>query len=278
MYTILVHKQFNQMTIRDFLSYFHLSKKLIHLLQMQKKLLVNDVFNQFEYELKTDDLIKIDWKNLHPDFPLTMKKEVVCLYEDEDIAIFDKPSGLLVHEDGRNFDTLTNRVSYYYQEKDYPYPVLPVHRIDSDTSGMVIFGKHPLAMSYLSHLFEAQLIEKMYACLVYGKVSESHGVINKPLGGDRHSNRQVISDQGKPARSDYKVVNYEDEYTRLHVYIHGGRKHQIRVHLESEGFPILGDELYGRKTADRLMLHFKKVTFKHLRTLEDFIMTCDEPF
>jgi len=275
---ISVIEKFNQTSIRDFLSYFHLSKKLIHLLQMQKKLSVNGSFHSFDHCLNTHDLIEIDWKGLHPDFPLTMKKEVKCVYEDDDIAIFDKPSGLLVYEDGKNFDTLTNRVSAYYQNIDYPYPVLPVHRIDSDTSGMVIFGKHPLAMSYLSFLFESQMIEKMYACLVYGRLEEKNGEIDKPIGGDRHSNKQVISPQGKTAKTRYEVVRNEGESTRLHVYIHGGRKHQIRVHLESVGFPVLGDMLYGRKQASRLMLHFKKVTFKHPRTLEIFTFTNPEPF
>ncbi|MBN2300282.1 MAG: RluA family pseudouridine synthase [Acholeplasmataceae bacterium] len=245
---------------------------------MQKKLFVNGTFYAFDFLLNTHDLIEIDWKGLHPDFPLTMKKEVKCVYEDDDIAIFDKPSGLLVHEDGKNFDTLTNRVSAYFQSKGYPYPVLPVHRIDSDTSGMVIFGKHPLAMSYLSYLFESQLIEKMYVCLVHGRLEQETGEIEKQIGGDRHSNKQVISSQGKTAKTSFEVVDYEEESTRLHVYIHGGRKHQIRVHLESIGFPILGDMLYGRKAANRLMLHFKKVSFKHPRNLELFTFTNLEPF
>ncbi|MFA7055306.1 MAG: RluA family pseudouridine synthase [Acholeplasmataceae bacterium] len=278
MYKINVHPEFDQTSIREFLSYFHLSKKLIHLLQMQKKLHINGHFYSFEHALKVGDLITIDWQGLLPDFPLMMDKEIKLVYEDDDIAILDKPSGLLVHEDGKNFDTLTNRVSAYFQRLNYPYPVLPAHRIDSDTSGMVIFGKHPLAMSYLSYLFEAHSIDKMYACLVYGLVSESKGSINKPIGGDRHSNKQVISEQGKLAITDYEVVHHEDEYTRLHVYIHGGRKHQIRVHLESIGYPILGDTLYGRKSANRLMLHFKKVTFKHPRTLENFTFEVNEPF
>jgi 23S rRNA pseudouridine1911/1915/1917 synthase len=278
MFEMIVLPEFNQMTIKVFLSFFHVSKKIIHLLQMQKKLLVNGQFFQFNHILKEEDKISIDWKNLHPDFPLTMKKEVKLLYDDDDLAIFEKPSGLLVHEDGKNFDTLTNRVSAYYQELGYPYPVLPVHRIDLDTSGMVIFGKHPLSMSYLSSLFESQDIEKMYACLVYGHIDERNKVIDKPISGDRHSNKQVISDQGKDAKTSYEVMNYEEESTRLHVFIQGGRKHQIRVHLESIGYPVLGDMLYGRKNADRLMLHFKKVTLIHPRTLKPFTWTSHEPF
>lgn len=278
MFKITVLRPFDQKTIREFLNQYNVSKKLIHLLQMQKMLLVNGVFYAFEHRLSEHDLIEIDWKGLHPDFPLTSQKDVTCLYDDDDIAIFEKPSGLLVHEDGSNYDALTNRVSAYYQQLGYPYPVLPVHRIDQDTSGMVIFGKHPLAMSYLSYLFETQSIEKMYACLVYGHLDDRKGVIDASIGSDRHSNKQVIYDQGKSAKTEYEVIAYEGDWTRLHVIIHGGRKHQIRVHLESIGYPVLGDTLYGRKSADRLMLHFKKATFIHPRTLDLFTWISDEPF
>lgn len=278
MFVFIVNEFFNHMSIRDFLSFYHLSKKIIHLLQMRKQLFVNGMFVSFDTLLNENDMISIDWKDLHPVWPEPVDKNVTCLYEDDDIAIFDKPSGLLVHEDGNIKDTLTNRVSAYYLNKKYPYPVLPVHRIDHDTSGMIIFGKHPLSMSYLSYLFESHDLIKMYACLVDGIIKDKKGVIEKPMSGDRHSNKQIVSKDGKSAKTRFEVVSYEDNHTRCHVYIEGGRKHQIRVHLQSIGFPIIGDKIYGKKSSDRLMLHFKKIEFKHPRTLETFECISNEPF
>ena len=192
------------------------------------------------------------------------------------MLIIDKPIKLLVHSDGQTHDTLTNYVKYHYQ--DHVEAILPAHRLDYDTSGLIIFGKHPLSIAYLSYLFEQQDIEKTYQAVVLGTVKDEKGQIDKPIGKDRHSNKQRVSLMGKPALTSYKVIKRLKDKTLLEVMIAGGRKHQIRVHLSYMGHPIVGDLLYNqiKHESQRLMLHFKKVKFVHPATRK--IIECESTY
>jgi 23S rRNA pseudouridine1911/1915/1917 synthase len=265
-------------SIRAFLENHYVSKSTIYKLESGKKLLVNHVFQPFSKFLAEGDLISIDFTDVKAAAIEPYDDQIEIIFEDEDLVILNKPVQLLVHTDGNTIDTLTNRLASHYAKKGYPYPVLPVHRIDLDTSGMVIFAKHPLSHSYLSHLFESQNIIKIYTCLCQYPFKERHGIIKTNIGSDRHSNRQIISPNGQTALTKFQVIGVEEPYSRVSVEIKGGRKHQIRVHMASIGHPIVGDSLYGHRTNGRMMLHFSSVEFIHPRTLKTFQMTCPAPF
>lgn len=265
-------------SIRAFLESHYISKSTIYKLESSKKLLINGVFQPFSKFIVKDDVITVDFSDIRPHTVEPVPGPVEIIYEDQDLVILNKPIEILVHTDGVTSDTLTNRLAFHYAKKGYPYPVLPVHRIDLDTSGMVIFAKHPLSHSYLSHLFEHQNIVKIYTCLAENPFQENHGVIHTSIGSDRHSNRQIITPNGQKALTKYKVIETFPEYSKVLVEIKGGRKHQIRVHMASIGHPVVGDSMYGHRTNGRMMLHFSSVEFIHPRTLKSFKMTSKEPF
>ncbi len=273
---LLVPQLFDQKRLRDYLNYFHLSKSNIY------KLELNHQVTSYGKIIKNDDLLTFGQKLSIQYEPLlhtiAYQGDVDVLYEDNDILIAHKPAYLLVHTDGVTLDTLTNRVQYYVQSKDIELDIFPVHRIDFETSGMVIFAKHFLAQAYFSHLFEVQDIKKMYICVCRNVFKEKKGIINQPIGKDRHTTKQIISPTGKTCETRYQVVEEKDGLTKVLVDIKGGRKHQIRVHMASINHPIVGDKLYGVNDYKRMLLHFKHVEFIHPRTMELFVFTSQEPF
>lgn len=268
MIDIKIAKYFDKLTIRDILVSFHIAKSKIHNLNgyvyiNQNKALMDDI-------VKTDDVLSIDMRHLNLKEVELVEGPIDKVYEDQDLLIINKPKGILVHTDGNEIDTLTNRVAYHYQ--DYPYPVLPVHRLDVETSGILVFAKHPLSHAYLSYLFEIRQIEKTYEALVEGILKDENKVIKAPIGKDRHQNKQMVTQHGQSAHTTYKVIKRYDDETLCHINIMGGRKHQIRVHMASIGHPVVGDLLYGhiRKTDAPLRLSFIHIKFKHPTSREPF--------
>jgi 23S rRNA pseudouridine1911/1915/1917 synthase len=273
-----VNETFDKKTLRSFFEFFHLSKSNIYKLENSKKVLVNETFYPFNHILNKKDLIYIDLSEIKEDYTESSMGVLDIIYEDEDLLVVNKRSFLLVHSDGKTTEALTNQVKYHYEQLGYPYPVLPVHRIDYETSGMVIFAKHLLSLSYMSYLFSEQKIKKQYVALCEHPFKQKRGLIDGRIGGDRHSDKQVITKTGKEATTLYKVINESNDIQKVEVEIKGGRKHQIRVHLASIGHPIVGDYLYGGKKEKRMMLHFKKVSFIHPRTQKEVTITSTEPF
>ncbi len=264
-------------TIRAFIEGFYVSHKKIYKLDVEKAVLHNGDHVSFDQILNQYDVLEIDETVLKANPVTPNQGDIEIVYEDEDMLILNKPYGCLVYSDGSDYDTLTNRVAYHY---DSYYPILPVHRIDFDTSGLVVFAKHPMCQSYLSRLFELNEINKTYVCLVEKILSEKTGIIDAPIAKDRHDNKMRVSKEGKYARTSYEVIAEYKNMSRLRVMISGGRKHQIRVHLRSIGHPIVSDKLYGHVTSDypRLMLHFETVSFIHPRTHQLLTVTKDAEF
>ncbi|VEU82333.1 RluA family pseudouridine synthase [Acholeplasma hippikon] len=249
-------------TIREYLQSLFVGKAVIYKYSSNKWIFVNDKNVNSEYRLKEDDQIEILLEE--KDTTYFTNEPITIIYEDDDIVLVEKPIDLLVHTDGNEYDTLTDRVGNYYQEKGYKHPVLPAHRIDKDTSGMVLFAKHFVALAYFSNLFENNSIHKIYRCIVEGRMENKEGKIASKLLFDNKQNKMVISKYGKEAESKYVVVRNLLDETVLDVSIKSGRTHQIRVHLASIGHPVVGDKIYGHEKI-RLMLHFRKIGFKHFR-------------
>lgn len=272
-----INKEHQINTIRDFLSFYQVSKKKIYKLNIAKAIKINDQVCDVDTHIKHGDKIDIDASILKAKPVLKTKGQVDVVYEDDDVIIVNKPTRCLVYSDGQDHHTLTNFVNARY---DHPYPILPVHRIDYETSGLIVFAKHPLMLSYLSKQFEDHLIKKTYICLVEGHLEQREGSINAPIGNDRHSDKMIVHKSGKSAHTTYEVIEQRDKYSLLKVGITTGRKHQIRVHLRSIGYPVVSDSLYGHMhlSYQRLMLHFYEISFMHPRTHQVLTVSKDIDF
>ena len=181
------------------------------------------------------------------------KPQFSIIYEDNDIIVVNKTTGITV---------IPNRTGSEKSLKDYlelktGNEIWVVHRIDRETSGIVIFGKNELAHRALNHQFLKRIVTKEYVCLCNGNTTEEWREINKPILQDSRSKMVRINPAGKKAISHFKCVENSKRYSKNIVRIETGRMHQIRIHMASVGHPILGDELYN-KNPEILLSSFKK--------------------
>ena len=202
------------------------------------------------------------------------------LYQDEHILVLDKPSGLLSVPGlgSENQDCLARRVG-----EQYPGALI-VHRLDRDTSGVIIMARDPDAHRALSRQFEKRNVSKIYVAVVAGSMQEEQGVIDLPLRKDidRPPRHMVDPVQGKSAVTNWRVLQRDEDHTRVELRPQTGRSHQLRVHLMSIGHPILGDDLYAPAEvlarAERLLLHALTLSVRHPVTNERVTFTADCPF
>ena len=169
--------------------------------------------------------------------------QLEILYEDDDMVIVNKPAGLLVIPDRFNNELPSlNKI----MESKLGQNVWVVHRLDRDTSGVISFAKNEEAHKYLSKLFQEHRVAKYYYGLVNGRVLTASGTISKPIAEHPFvKGKMIIAKKGKDSVTDYEVVKEWPLYTLLKFRIHTGRTHQIRVHTQSIGHPIVCDEMYG---------------------------------
>ncbi|MQG21008.1 MAG: RluA family pseudouridine synthase [SAR202 cluster bacterium] len=206
------------------------------------------------------------------------------LYEDQDIVVVNKPAGISVHPSGGNRrGTLVNgllaQISDLSEIGGIERPGI-VHRLDKDTSGIILVAKNDYAHHHLSKQFKDRKLEKIYLALVFGQPKSITGVIEGPIGRDpRNRKRMAIVSNGKYARTSYKTLQQSTKQSLLEVYLDTGRTHQIRVHMASIGHPIIGDRAYGGKSAliNRQFLHAHKISFTHPRTNDTVALTADIP-
>jgi 23S rRNA pseudouridine1911/1915/1917 synthase len=202
-----------------------------------------------------------------------MPLEVV--FEDDDLLVINKPAGMVVHPaQGHDHGTLVNALLARYPDlaaltlADRPGIV---HRLDRDTSGLIIVARNPLALRRLQQQFKARTVEKIYLALVFGRPEAAEGIIDMPLGRDpRFRQKMAPRADGKPARTHYRVIEDFGQYSLLEVGLETGRTHQIRVHLAWLKCPVVGDTVYGRKKnalgLKRQFLHAWRLRFEHPRT------------
>lgn len=271
-----VNKMFNQKSIVDFFGYFSFGKdKLSKLICNYKVEINNNIVKTKDNVIYENDIITIE-SDIDELIPYDLKINI--LYEDKYIIAVNKPKNILIHSDGNNYQTLLNAVYSYLLKKDKTPYVYPIHRIDYETTGIVIFAKDPLTLSFLCMEIEKHKVIKEYVCLCENSFDELEGTINKKISGNRHnSKKQVVTKTGKEATTQYQVLQ-NGKRSLVKVKIAHGRKHQIRVHMSSIKHPIIGDALYGNYDKDGLKLHFKSVTFYHPFLYKKMNIFCKEDF
>jgi tRNA pseudouridine32 synthase/23S rRNA pseudouridine746 synthase len=193
-----------------------------------------------------------------PDTPLAV------LHQDHELLVVDKPAGLLsVPGKGAHLaDCLLARLQAAFPE------ALLVHRLDRDTSGVMVFALTPNAQRHLGLQFEKRQVRKVYVARVWGRLEPKTGTIDLPLIVDwpNRPRQMVDRERGRPAITDWRVVRYEEDATRVRLYPKTGRSHQLRVHMKEMGHPILGDPFYAEgpaRDAPRLMLHAESLRLRH---------------
>lgn len=211
----------------------------------------------------------------------------VC-YEDDDVIVVNKPKGLVVHPaPGHPDGTLVNALIYHCGESlsgigGEKRPGI-VHRIDKDTSGLIIAAKNDAAHAALAAQLKDHTLARTYECIVCGSVRADRGTIDAPIGrSERDRKKMAVTEKNsRSAVTHFEVIARYRGYTHLRCRLETGRTHQIRVHLSWQNHPILGDLVYGRKKPELGMqsqcLHAKELTFLHPRTGQKLTVTCPLP-
>lgn len=246
---------------------------------------VNDKIIKSNYKLKINDNIEITIKD--PEATDIMPQDIPLdiYYEDSDIIVVNKPSGMVVHPAIGNYkDTLVNALLFHCKDLSGINGEIRagiVHRIDKDTSGLLVACKNDLAHKNLSQQFMDHKVNKIYYALVNGVINHNIGLINAPIGRNPESRQQMaVVENGKESITHFKVLERFKKHTLVEVKLETGRTHQIRVHMKYIGFPLVGDPVYGLRKVEGTngqLLHAKKLEFHHPRTNEFLSFECPLP-
>ena len=255
-----------------------LSRSMIQKMLEDGKILVNGKKEKASYKTKLNDKILIE-EVIAKEIELKAQDiPIEIIYEDSDIIVVNKPKGMVVHPANGNPDgTLVNAIMNICKDSlsGIGGEIRPgiVHRIDKDTSGLLIIAKNDKAHINLSEQIKNREITKKYVALVRGNIKEKNATIDMPIGrSDKDRKKMAVRKDGKNAVTHFDVIQRYEGYTYLDIKIDTGRTHQIRVHLAEIGYPIVGDSVYsnGRNPfgVEGQMLHAKSLEFKHPTTGE----------
>jgi pseudouridine synthase, rluA family len=237
-----------------------------------RNITVNGKPTKSSYKIEENDEIAIEVPEVETTEIKPENIKIDIVYEDSDIAVINKQAGLVVHPaHGHYSGTLVNAILYHIKDlSGINGEIRPgiVHRLDKDTSGLIVIAKNDKVHTALTEMFQEKKIRKTYLAILKGKLNKSEGKIVTQIGRDKNNRKKmtVIDDvtKGKTAITNYRVISQNNLFTLVKVNIETGRTHQIRVHMRHLGYPILGDSVYGRKDNEkRQMLHAYKLEFLH---------------
>lgn len=254
-----------------------LSRTKISKMIKENKILVNDKKIKTSYTLKENDIIKMEEYveeelNLEPE-----KMDLDIVYEDKDVIVVNKANGIVVHPAvGNTKHTLVNGLLYHSKElSDINGEFRPgiVHRIDAYTTGLLMVAKNNYAHEFLAHQLEEKTTTRKYVALVWGVINTDTGTIDAPIGRDVNDRKKMtVTDiNAKEAITHFKVLERYSSTTLIELQLETGRTHQIRVHMNYIGYPVVNDPVYGRrKIIDETgqCLHAKTLGFIHPKTKE----------
>lgn len=252
------------------------SRNSLQKMIVQGDILVNGKTVSRHYKVKEKDVITINLPPVKPHKAFPEKIPLNIIYEDKAVIVLNKPAGIVVHPACGNYSgTLVNALLYYFPSLDKgKFPDINrvglVHRLDKDTSGVMVVAKNNISLSRLAKQFENRKVEKVYLALVFGKIINPEGSIEAPVGRKITDRRKmaVTSISSRQAITDFRVHEILGDFTLLEVRPKTGRTHQIRVHLAHIGHPVVGDSEYGRPApknwgVSRQLLHAYKLGFIH---------------
>lgn len=250
------------------------SRAKVQKLLENESILVNDKDVKNNYKLKLNDVITVgetedDSMNVNPE-----KMDLDIIYEDNDLIVVNKANGVVVHPAaGINHGTLVNGLMYHSQElskKNGMFRPGIVHRIDAYTTGLLVVAKNDKAHEILAKQLEEKTAERKYVALVWGVIQNDTGLIDAPIGRDpKDRKKMAVVSTGKNAITHFKVLERYKNTTLIELKLETGRTHQIRVHMNYIGYPIVNDPVYGkRKLIDETgqCLHAKTLGFVHPST------------
>ncbi len=266
------------------------SRVQIHTLIKEGKVMVNGSMAKPGEKFKGGELVRVELPPTPESNLIAEDMPLNILYEDDALLVLDKPAGLVVHPGTGNFSgTLVHGLLGKYPElaalgdsdEENEDRVGIVHRLDKETSGLMVVGRTMDAVRHLSQQFQERLVDKMYIALLEKQPKSLNGIVDAPIARDaRNRKRMSVQANGRPARSQFEVtdLDFVGGQALVKVTIFTGRTHQIRVHMAFIGCPVVGDILYGRKrriALDRQFLHATHLAFNHPVTGER--MAFDSP-
>jgi len=264
-----------------------ISRNKIQKLINDNNILVNGKSVKASYIVRVDDLIECDflYKEKIDILPEDIPLDIV--YEDDDLLVVNKPSGMVVHPAVGNYShTLVNALMYHCNNLSQVNGVIRpgiVHRIDADTSGLLLVAKNDMAPVDLAKQISEKSVKREYITLVDGVIKEDTATIDAPIGRDVKNRKKmcVTADNSKDAITNIRVIERYKNSTLITCSLLTGRTHQIRVHMNYIGHSVINDPVYGsKKLIDPLfgqMLHARKIGFVHPRTHEYMEFSCEPP-
>lgn len=249
------------------------TRSKIQLMIEGNEILVNGKPTKASYLLRKDDILKIEEKEPEVTDIKAQNIPLDIYYEDEDVIVINKPSGMVVHPANGNYEgTLVNALMHHCKDLSAINGVIRagiVHRIDKDTSGLIVACKNDYAHKHLSKQFMHKEVSRKYYAIVYGVINHNYGKIDAPIGRSPVDRKlMAVVENGKDAVTNFKVIERYKNYTLVELILETGRTHQIRVHMKYIGHPLVGDPQYGPKKVigkHGQFLHAKTLGFIHPR-------------
>jgi 23S rRNA pseudouridine1911/1915/1917 synthase len=264
-----------------------MSRNRIQNLIKEKLVLVNKKEVKSSYLVKEGDLIELELPEFKEPEILPEDLKIDIVYEDKDLCIINKPQSMVVHPAVGNYSgTLVNALLFHVKDlSDLNGKIRPgiVHRLDKDTSGLLIVAKNNSTHEALSKSLKSRTVERIYTVLVHGILKDDMGTIDAPIGRHPKDRKKmtVIDLNSKDAKTYYRVLERFNDYTLIEAQLETGRTHQIRVHMEYINHPVVGDPIYSRRKNEfglhKQMLHSTKIGFLHPGTGEYIEVEIDLP-
>lgn len=282
----IVVKEENSIRLDKYLSEnTDLTRSFIEHMIDDDAILVNNEAKKSSYKVKVNDVINIP-DNYQTEMKIMpTKMDIDIVYEDDDIIVVNKPSGLTVHPGSGNYNnTLVNGLMYYTKKlSDISGEARPgiVHRIDKDTSGLLLIAKNNKTHAILTDYFKNKKIKREYIALLNGVFPHNSATIDAPIGRDKIDRKKMtVTDiNGKKAVTHLKVLKRYNNYTLVSLMLDTGRTHQIRVHMKYIGYPVYNDPVYSNKSEGSFgqFLHSAKMDFDHPIKEEHLHFECPLP-